>query len=97
MIFNRSNVKVIKENGYLSKYVGKTAPYFPFTIDDAINNMIILKDDTYLNGKYFYLLSYVNNNVYFISFRENGSGEYIIGFNYQTYNISFNSYSWSNN
>ena len=57
MIFNESNVKVIRENGYLSKYVGKKAEYFPFTKDDVKNNLIVLIDYSVTSYRIYYLYS----------------------------------------
>ena len=97
MIFNENNVKVIRDNGYLNKYVNKVAPYFPFTEEDAENNLLVLIDASYRSGHIFYLISCVNDIAYFISFSEHGTGIYILNFNFITYKISINQYSWGKN
>ena len=65
MIFNESNVKVIRENGYLSKYVDKKAPYFPFTKNDSKNNVIFITDSTYEGSRIFIQFASNKNKCYF--------------------------------
>lgn len=93
MIFNESNVKVIRENGYLSKYEGKKAPYFPFTKDDIENKVIVLNDKTYYDNGFFYLISYINNIAYFICFSSLGANR--LNFDFNTMRISSNKYNWA--
>ena len=86
MIFNESNVKVIRENGYLSKYAGKKAPYFPFTKNDLKNNVIIIIDNSYLNSRIFIYSYFSDNKAFFNSISFDSYFELI--FNFSTMNIT---------
>ena len=80
MIFNESNVKVIREYGYLSKYVGKKAPYFPFTSNDLKNNVIILIDSSYTSSRTFIQIAVDDNKAIFYSFYNDKYSELIFNF-----------------
>ena len=94
MIFNGSNVKVIRENGYLTKYTNRKAPYFPFTEEDIKNNILILCDNEYLSGRIFYLSNYDAGIAYF--FGLSPSGARMLSFNFNSMVINVGDYKWGN-
>lgn len=95
MIFNESNVKVIRENGYLTKYAGKKAPYFPFTEDDVKNNLIVLFDETYDGGRYFYQNVITGKTVYFTAIVPSGARR--LSFDFTSMVILSSDYNWGGN
>lgn len=93
MIFNESNIKVIRENGYLSKYLSNKAPYFPFTKEDIKNNIIVLIDNSYDTSRCFYYINFFNDEIaYFIAF--SGNGAKIISFNFTSMVIGEETFNW---
>ena len=93
MIFNESNVKVVRENGYLTKYAGKKAPYFPFTEEDVKNNIILLIDTAYYKSRIYYLTNYDNGVADFTGFSSTVVNR--LSFDFKTMNISSVNYPWA--